>query len=153
MSCPVRPINSRIDIVLITPENLSTERLRKAFVEADVTSAQIDENGCLQLRFHDQTFIVAVIGPHQVRFLRPSAVTPSEQDESILLKIANDLTSDLAFAAAAYVSEGGNLVFSHAITVSGGVSELNVVMALHEFAVETAIFDQLVEKASGQEDA
>lgn len=136
---------------MISPDNLSIEQLRDALVQADVTSVVIDENGCLKVRMHDQTFVVAVIGPHQVRFLRPSAASPrSGLNGLAALSVANSLNSDLAFAAGAYVSEDGELVFTYALTVSGGVSEWNVVRALLEFALETAIFDQLAEKAFGE---
>ncbi|WP_062196780.1 YbjN domain-containing protein [Caldimonas taiwanensis] len=138
---------------MISPDNLSIEQLRDALVQADVKSADIDENGCLKVRVHDQTFVVAVIGPHQVRFFRPSAVAPRHiGNEAALLSAANSLNSDLAFIGGAYVSEEGDLIFTRALTVSGGVSEWNVATALLEFALEAAIFDQLVEKALGGTD-
>lgn len=135
---------------MISPDNLSIEQLQDAFAQADVNSVDI-ENGLLKVRMHDQAFTVAVIGPHQVRFFRPSAVSPRpDADAFALLSAANSLNSDLALVAGAYVSEDGeDLIYTQALSVSGGVSEWNVATALLEFAVETALFDQIVEKAIG----
>lgn len=137
--------------IMISPENLSLGRLRDALVRADVKSVDIDENGCLKVTVHDQTIVVAVIGRHQVRFLRPSTASSRHHaNEGALLSAANSLNSDLAFMTGAYVSEESTLIFTHALSVSGGVSEWNVAMALLEFEIEAAILDQLVEKALGE---
>lgn len=139
---------------MISPENLSVAHLKQAFLDGSAANTRVDENGCLQVMINEKTFLVAVIGPHQVRFFIPSSVVvPSGQGQSKLFRIANELNSDLSFVAGAYVSDEDSLVFTHSFSVSGGVSEWNVVMALHEFAVEHAIFEQLVEKRFANGDA
>lgn len=135
--------------LMISQENLSAEQLRKAFAEfSPLAGSLVDEYGCLRVTINNKAFLVSVIGPHQVRFFIPSSTTPpSGRGVTDLLRIANGLNSDLALTASAYVSEGGDLIFTHALSVSGGISDQNVVTAFHEFAVESAIFEQIVEKA------
>ena len=131
---------------MISPETLSIINLKQAFFEGGITDAQVDENGCLQIKVNGKTFLAAKIGPHQLRFFIASSVELPDTSSVSFLQIANELNSDLGFVAGAYVSDEGDLIYTHPLTVSGGVSEWNAVMALNEFSLEHAIFEQVVEK-------
>ena len=133
---------------MLTNDTLSLDSLHAALRNSPSGhGVKKPEGNMLRFSMHDRECMIAVIGPHQIRLMMPSIVSvDSGLSRLQQLEIVNEINSDLMLSAGAYLSEDDDIVFTRALSVSGGISENNFVMAVHEFFVECALNDDLIKK-------
>ncbi len=124
--------------MMLTPETLSL-RVLSSLLSAQPDSDLKSQEGLLIFSSNGRDCMISITGEHQIRFFMLSKHSGVENAaRADVLEAINNINSDLMFATSAYLSEDGQLIFTRAQSVKGGMTEGNFLVSMREFFVECA---------------
>ncbi|MEO3742187.1 YbjN domain-containing protein [Plantactinospora sp. B5E13] len=127
---------------ILTPENVSTERLRQIFDQAYLETS-IDEDGDLEVTDGISCWVRASSDGRRIQLMTLIRVDQASSMES-RLQLANRINDEMAVLRAAATGHDG-FCFDHYLGVVGGLPVRNLVMSTRDFlqAVRAAFqFDE-----------
>lgn len=131
---------------LLTENDLSDDRMFEIFKNSSCARPYWDEQGSLCVRLIDRECFVFLLGPY-IRFMAVGYVRLdswlSDLDQFAAI---NNINKDFCFSIRASLTDDKDVVYSFIISVSGGVSEDNVVLTAASFLTECAIADEMLKK-------